>query len=180
MDGERRVPRSSPHWTNDRPANPAVAFRSVDADLETVHWWAETVLLEQAFIEGSTDDGTGRRSDPYRATLDRCAPRVLRALDADLERLRAVRAASWSYGRRLLTVQGPGSATDICDLAAALTWRAENIIRDAGLPDDAGPAAREAVMAEADLWLEGVPGQGRLRRARWRRRYALVLDVVRR
>ena len=179
MDGERKMPRLSQHWTNERPADPAVVFRSIDADLETVHRWAETVLLEQAFIVTQVEDGAGP-GDPYRAALDRCAPRVLRALDADLERLRAVRAASWSYGRRLLMAHGPGPATDICDLAAALTCRAEHIIRDAGLPDDAGPAAREAVMAEADLWLEGAPGHVRRRRARWRRRCALMLDVVRR
>jgi len=152
-----------------RSREPEIQWPQVDVDLQIVLDWARTVA------ESTTCEADAERR---RAALDRCSRHVLRALDADVDRLRAATAASRALGRRRLATEGPGPHSDVHDLAAALGHRAEHLVRATGLPSDAGPAARRAVIAEADpVSPEGWLGR---RRATWRRRVALILEVARR
>jgi hypothetical protein len=145
-----------------------VGWAQVDLDLETVHGRARAVV---ASIRSS---GSQQR----RTALDVHSRHVLRALDADVERLRDVAAACRAIAARLLVAEGPGPASDGYDVAAALAVRAERIVRATGLPPDAGPAARRAVVAEADPARPG--GRSRRAWARWRRRGVLIWEVARR
>lgn len=105
---------------------------------------------------------------------------LLRQVHADVERLRAIGEACRARRRHLRLVEPPDLHHEVDEVAAQLADAAEGIVRAAGMPPDADPVAREAVMAEADLWLAHLErgGRRRQRRARLRRRVRLAVHAV--
>jgi hypothetical protein len=162
----------------------------LSADVRLALNLAGTVLEKTSFIDAGrqrADVVFGLGDVDRREMLHGQYSRLLlRQLDADTPRLDAV-VVAWrdELARALAAAPNP----DRCDyhrerweVAAALAATAAELVRAAGMPPDAGPDEREAVMAEADSWLAHLEPGGRRRQqwARLRRRWILARAAHRR
>lgn len=158
----------------------------VEEDIKTARRWAWTVLEKVAWIDAGRRSpivvfSSGKQMDRREMLHGTYARRVLRALDADVTRLRAVSTGARQRYTQLTETQAPDPRHEAYRLAADLADAAAQIVTATGMPPDAGPTAREAVMAEADLWLAHLEIGGwrrRAWRARLRRRWTLARDLA--
>jgi hypothetical protein len=157
-----------------------------EEDIVTARRWAWTVLEKVAYIDAGRRSPvvvfrSGEQMDRREMVHGTYSRRVLRALNADVTRLHAVSTGARQRYAQLTATGALDPRHEAYRVAADLADTAEQIVLTGGLPPDAGPAAREAVMAEADLWLAHLETAGWRRRARWvrlRRRWTLALDLA--
>jgi hypothetical protein len=154
----------------------AVAASVMD-DVRHVRGWAADLVdrldgIRAGRVRPEVTFAGGATMDRHEVLWGRHTRLALRGLDTDVARLQAVARACQGAQHRL---DGDAYAVTVYRTAEQLTVTAASIVTDAGMPADAGPDTREAVMAEADLWLAHLePGwAGAVRGAR-RRRARLV------
>jgi hypothetical protein len=159
---------------------------SVMEDVRHVRGWAAYLVdhmdgVQAGRVRPEVTLAGGATLDRREVLWGRHVRQVLRGLDADVARLQAVAQACQAAQHRS-GVQGDAYAVIVYRTAEQLAAAAAGIVADAGMPVDAGPDTREAVMAEADLWLAHLePGwAGILHRARRRRRRLIRADIRRR
>jgi hypothetical protein len=157
---------------------------SLEEDVRYTVGLAWSCLEKIAWVEAGRRPAVVLRSDGAapieRRTFwrEQYARQVLRHCDADVARLRATADGCRREAARRRTVEQPHPRHEACDLGAELAETAAQLVERTGMPADASPTVREAVMHEAQLWTATRTWSARI--ATWRRRLLIALAVARR